>query len=118
MLTRVNTMPATTFVQRLMLDGRINDRNIMSAGMMTTTAAVRSIADAAEGNYEWAGVTDTPGQHVAVYFLHKWCSPAFELRQGPVLDSMELTVMLPYLAQNLQLDWDKAWSQAETLSEL
>ena len=75
------------------------------------------IADAAEGNYEWAGVTDTPGERVAVYFLHKWCSPAFEQRRGLVLDSMELTVMLPYLAQNLQLDWDKAWSQAETLSE-
>ena len=75
------------------------------------------IADAAEGNYEWARVIDTPGERVAVYFLHKWCSPAFEQRRGLVLDSMELTVMLPYLAQNLQLDWDKAWSQAETLSE-
>ncbi len=76
------------------------------------------ITDAAEGNYEWPGVSNTPGQRVAVYVLHKWCSPAFEHRHSMVLDSMELTVMLPYLAQNLGLDWNMAWSQAETLSEL
>ena len=69
------------------------------------------IIEVAEGNYEWAGLADTAGQWVAVYFLHKECSAVFERRQGLVLDSMEVTVMLLYLAQNLRLDQDKDWPQ-------
>jgi hypothetical protein len=73
---------------------------------------------AKDGNYEWAGVSAAPGQRMAVYFLHKWCSPAHEAQRGIVLDSMELAVMLPQLAQNLQLDWDEASVFAEILSEM
>jgi hypothetical protein len=73
---------------------------------------------ARDGNYEWAGVSTEPGRRMAVYFLHKWCSPAHEKQRGIILDSMELTVMLPQLAQTLHLDWDEAQGYAETLSEL
>jgi hypothetical protein len=71
-----------------------------------------------DGNYEWAGISTAPGQRMAVYFLHKWCSPAHEAQRGIILDSMKLTVMLTYLAQNLQLDWDEASVHAEILSDL
>ncbi len=73
---------------------------------------------ARDGNYEWAGLSTALGERMAVYFLHKWCSPAHEAQSGIVLDSMELAVMLPYLAQNLRLDFDEALCHAETLSEL
>jgi hypothetical protein len=72
---------------------------------------------ARDGNYEWAGVTSTRGHRMAVYFLHKWCSPAHEAQHGIVLDSMELSVMLPHLAENLQLDWEEALSQSDALSD-
>jgi hypothetical protein len=55
---------------------------------------------------------------MAVYFLHKWYSPAHELQHGIVLDSMELSVLLPYLAQSLALDWDEANTHAEILSDI
>jgi hypothetical protein len=73
---------------------------------------------AREGNYEWAGVSSARGERMAVYFLHKWCSPAHEAQHGMVLDSMELSVLLPYLAENLQLDWDEASAYAQLLGEL
>jgi hypothetical protein len=72
---------------------------------------------ARDGNYEWAGLSSEPGKRMAVYFLHKWCSPAHEAQRGIILDSMELAVMLPYLAQNLGLDWEEALSHADFLSE-
>jgi hypothetical protein len=72
---------------------------------------------AKDGNYEWAGISTTPGQRMAVYFLHKWCSPAHEAQRGIILDSMELAVMLPQLAQNLALDWDEASVFAEIMSD-
>jgi hypothetical protein len=75
------------------------------------------IHSAKDGNYEWAGVSSTVGQRMAVYFLHKWCSPAHEAQHGIVLDSMELAVMLPQLAQSLQLDWDEASVFAEILGD-
>jgi hypothetical protein len=75
------------------------------------------IHSARDGNYEWAGVSLTPGQRMAVYFLHKWCSPAHEAQRGIILDSMELAVMLPQLGQSLQLDWEEASAYAEILSE-
>lgn len=72
---------------------------------------------ARDGNYEWAGVSTEVGKRVSVYFLHKWCSPAHEKQHGIVLDSMELSVLLPYLSNNLQLDWDEATVHARLLSE-
>ena len=72
---------------------------------------------AREGNYEWAGISTAPGERVAVYFLHKWCSPAHEALHGITLESMELSVMLPHLAQNLRVDWDEALRHAELLNE-
>lgn len=72
---------------------------------------------AQDGNYEWAGVTSAPGERMVVYFLHKWCSPAHEAQHGIVLDSMELPVLMPYLAESLQLDWDEAAKYAHLLSE-
>jgi len=76
------------------------------------------IRDARDGNYEWADVTGAPGQRMAVYFLHKRCSAAHEALHGIVLDSMELTVLLPYLAHNLRLNWYEATHRAETMSAL
>lgn len=76
------------------------------------------IHSAKDGNYEWAGVSSALGERMAIYFLHKWCSPAHEAQHGIVLNSMELAVLLPQLAQNLQLDWGEAYSHAEMLSDL
>jgi hypothetical protein len=73
---------------------------------------------ARDGNYEWAGLSTEPGKRMAVDFLHKWCSPAHEAQRGIILDSMELAVMLPQLAHNLQLDWEEASFYAEILSDL
>jgi hypothetical protein len=73
---------------------------------------------ARDGNYEWAGLSTEPGKRMTVYFLHKWCSPAHEAQRGIALDSMELAVMLPQLAQHLQLDWDEASRYAEILSDI
>jgi hypothetical protein len=46
-----------------------------------------------DGNYEWAGLSTEPGKRMAVYFLHKWCSPELEAQRGIALDSMELPIM-------------------------
>jgi hypothetical protein len=73
---------------------------------------------ARHGNYEWAGLSTDIGKRMSVYFLHKWCSPAHEKQHGIMLDSMELSVLLPYLAQSLQLDWEEASVYAEILSDL
>jgi hypothetical protein len=73
---------------------------------------------AKDGNYEWRGVSSTVGQRMAVYFLHKWCSPAHEAEHGIVLDSIEPAVMLPQLAEHLQLDWDEASVYDEILDDL
>ena len=75
------------------------------------------IHSARDGNYEWAGVSTATGERMAVYFLHKWCSPAHEAQHGIVLDSMELAVLMPYLAESLKLDWDEANTFAQLLSE-
>lgn len=75
------------------------------------------IHSAKHGNYEWAGVSTEQGKRMAVYFLHKWCSPAHEKQHGMILDSMELSVMLPYLSQSLELDWDEAYVHAQIMSE-
>jgi hypothetical protein len=72
---------------------------------------------ARDGNYEWAGVSSELGACMALYFLHKWCSPAHEAQHGIVLDSMELAVLMPYLAESLQLDWDEATTYAHLLNE-
>ena len=75
------------------------------------------IHHARNGNYEWAGVSTAQGERMAVYFLHKWCSPAHEAQHGIVLDSMELAMLMPYLADGLRLDWDEATAYAQLLSE-
>ena len=58
-----------------------------------------------------------PGERMAVYFLHKWYSPAHEARHGLLLDSMEQAVLMPYLAESLLLDWDEATTYAHQLGE-
>jgi hypothetical protein len=73
---------------------------------------------ARDGNYEWAGICTEPGKRMARYFLHKWCSPAHEAQNGIVLGSMEMAVLLPYLADGLQLNWDEASIYAELMSEV
>lgn len=72
---------------------------------------------ARDGNYELAGLSSAPGERMALYFLHKWCSPAHEAQHGIVLDPMELAVLMPYLADSLELDWDEATTFAHLLSE-
>jgi hypothetical protein len=75
------------------------------------------ITDALDGTYEWAGVTAAPGERVALYLLHKRCSPAFERHHGLILNSMVRAVLLPYLAQAMHLNWDQARTHAEVLNE-
>jgi hypothetical protein len=45
---------------------------------------------------------------MAVYFLHKWCSPTHEAQRGITLDSMELAVMLPQPGKGIQLVGEEA----------
>lgn len=97
---------------------RIENTNSGAVPVIICDYCGTRIHAAQDGNYEWAGVSTTPGSRMAIYFLHKWCSPAHEAQHGIILDSMELAVMLPYLAQSLQLDWDEASRHTETLSEL
>lgn len=78
----------------------------------------KSITDALDGNCEWAGTPPTLGNRLALYVLHKHCSEAFEQRRCIVLESMELTVLLPALAHRLGLRWERAWLQTEAIREL
>jgi hypothetical protein len=105
-------------VERLPLAIRIENTTTGAGPVIICDYCGERITDARDGNYEWADVTGAPGQRMAVYFLHKRCSAAHEALHGIVLDSMELTVLLPYLAHNLHLDWDEATHHAETLSAL
>ncbi len=105
-------------LERLTLGIRIENTATGAGPVIICDYCGERITDARDGNYEWADVTGAPGQRMAVYFLHKRCSAAHEAARGIVLDSMELTVLLPYLAHNLDLDWDEASRHAETLSAL
>jgi hypothetical protein len=97
---------------------RIENTTYGAAPVIVCDYCGTGIHAARDGNYECAGLSTEPGKRMAVYFLHKWCSPAHEAQRGIVLDSMELAVMLPQLAQSLQLDWDEASFYAEILSDI
>ncbi len=73
----------------------------------------KQIETAESGGYEWLDPENgQPGELVDVVFLHKDCSYAHELASGSLWDSMELSVLLPYLVHNLDVDMKKATTLA------
>jgi hypothetical protein len=68
-------------------------------------------------NYVWDDKGAVPGDVLDVYFVHKGdCDRALEARltggRPERLASMELNVLLPYLASNLGVDWEEAQQHA------
>lgn len=76
----------------------------------------KQIEAAERGGYEWLDPENgKPGDLVEVVFLHKDCSYAHELASGSLWDSMELSVLLPYLVHTLDVDMKKATTLADLL---
>lgn len=78
-----------------------------------------TINRAEDGDYQWSGDNDRLGNRHAIYFTHKICCSAFERSQPGVefWGAMELVDLLPYLANNLRLDWQDAQHHARMMSE-
>jgi hypothetical protein len=71
------------------------------------------IENASDGNYEWDGEDYRNGTLHEVFFVHKeTCSHLHERQRGKLLDSMELDVLLPFMAANLGVEWDHALKRA------
>ena len=77
----------------------------------------KRIEDAREANYEWDGEVHRPGELLEVAFLHKNCAWERQRRTARLFDSMEMIDLVPYLADNLHLDWETARKHAQTMSE-
>ncbi len=75
------------------------------------------IENAKEANYEWDDDGLRPGEITVAFLLHKKCARQHQVEFGKHLDSMEMNVMLPYLAHNLMVDWDDAQRHAEFMSQ-
>ncbi len=76
------------------------------------------IENSSDGNYEWNGEEYRNGMLHEVFFVHKEnCSRLHERRHGKVLDSMELDVLLPFMAANLGVEWDRALKHAAYVAE-
>lgn len=77
------------------------------------------IEHAMDANYVWDCRDDRAGTVHDVYFVHKGdCDRVVEARLVSFPDSlcsMELKVMLPYLASNLTLEWGDAEVHAQVL---
>jgi hypothetical protein len=75
------------------------------------------IERALDANYEWDGEPQIAGDLREVYLVHKKCSEANERKVGSLLDSNELHIMLPYLADNLKVNWEAARKHADEMSQ-
>lgn len=76
------------------------------------------ITDAKDGNYEWQ--VDPSGQikDGTIHFTHKRCCHPFEQANGDRLGwlAIGLECLPVYLANNLQLDWDRAKKTARLMA--
>jgi len=77
------------------------------------------ITTSREGNVQWRSSTWEAGAAGESYFTHKECCRAFEARElGTRWMWMPLDSLLVYLANNLEVEWDKAKERAALLSHL
>ena len=69
-----------------------------------------------DGAYAWNDQPPIPGRMHDMAFVHKGdCLLTYEAEQGASSTSdMPLDVLLPYLAVNLELDWEAATKLAST----
>ncbi len=67
------------------------------------------IQRAEEGCYAWTQGQTEAGTLREVAFLHTGeCFIRYEAKHGPFVADMPLNVFLPYLAVNLDVDWESA----------
>jgi len=98
----------------------------MGLAIMLTNqgAAVAALCDvcgawietAAEGGYAWNQTRDESGAIFPLVLVHKGnCFLTYEAAHPDAMD-MELSVLPPYLAASLDVDWDKAIRLARCFS--
>jgi hypothetical protein len=78
------------------------------------------IEDATQGNYIWNDDESGAGGLMDVYFVHNSgpCDMGLQSRMGKHMhNSLELSVLFPYLIRNLNVDMERAEKDAYIASE-
>lgn len=76
----------------------------------------KRIDNASDANYEWFASSVEPGTLFDIYLLHKACVRSHEASLGVHLDSNEMIDLLPFLVDNVRLDWDRAREHANMVN--
>lgn len=76
----------------------------------------KRIVDSDGVNCIWKDENCEPGSFSDMYIVHNQCDELMQRRHGVMSNSTELDILLPQLADNVNIDWEKARQRAKEVA--